>query len=54
LVRAGMGVALIPEYWLPANADDVRCRYLSNPVRYMRFIIHRIRKILKSRTYLQF
>ena len=31
LVRAGMGVALMPEYSLPANADDVRCRYLSNP-----------------------
>ncbi len=31
LVRAGMGVALMPEYSLPANSDDVRCRYLSNP-----------------------
>jgi LysR family transcriptional regulator, hydrogen peroxide-inducible genes activator len=31
LVSAGMGVALMPEYSLPANADDVRCRYLSNP-----------------------
>lgn len=31
MVRSGMGVALMPEYSLPANADDVRCRYLSNP-----------------------
>ncbi|GAB6142487.1 LysR family transcriptional regulator [Methylosoma difficile] len=31
LVRAGLGVALMPEYSLPANTDDVRYRYLSNP-----------------------
>ncbi len=31
LVRTGMGVALMPEYSLPLNADDVHCRYLCNP-----------------------
>ncbi|WP_394753616.1 LysR family transcriptional regulator [Crenothrix sp.] len=31
LVRASMGVALMPEYSLPLNADDVQCRYLCNP-----------------------
>ena len=31
LVRAGLGVALMPEYSLPAHADDVRHRCLSNP-----------------------
>jgi DNA-binding transcriptional LysR family regulator len=31
LVRAGMGVALMPEYSLPPNADNICCRYLSNP-----------------------
>jgi LysR family transcriptional regulator, hydrogen peroxide-inducible genes activator len=31
LVRTGMGVALMPEYTLPLNADDVHCRYLCNP-----------------------
>jgi LysR family transcriptional regulator, hydrogen peroxide-inducible genes activator len=31
LVRAGMGVALMPEYSLPEKTDDVRCRYLCNP-----------------------
>jgi LysR family transcriptional regulator, hydrogen peroxide-inducible genes activator len=31
LVRAGLGVALMPEYSVPANAGDVRCRYLCNP-----------------------
>jgi LysR family transcriptional regulator, hydrogen peroxide-inducible genes activator len=31
LVRAGLGVALMPEYSLPANTDDVCCRYLCDP-----------------------
>lgn len=31
MVRAGIGVALIPEYTLPENALDVRYRYLSDP-----------------------
>lgn len=31
LVRADLGVALMPEYTLPLNAEDVKCRYLSNP-----------------------
>jgi LysR family transcriptional regulator, hydrogen peroxide-inducible genes activator len=31
LVRTGMGVALMPEYTLPLNADDVQSRYLCNP-----------------------
>jgi LysR family hydrogen peroxide-inducible transcriptional activator len=31
LIRAGMGVALMPEYCLPAKTDEVRFRYLANP-----------------------
>jgi LysR family transcriptional regulator, hydrogen peroxide-inducible genes activator len=31
MVRAGIGVALMPEYTLPATAEDVTCRYLSDP-----------------------
>jgi len=31
MVRAGIGVALMPEYTLPKNADDVKFRYLSEP-----------------------
>lgn len=31
LVRADLGVALMPEYSLPLNAEDVKSRYLSNP-----------------------
>ena len=32
MVRAGLGVALIPEYTLPKDADDVNYRYLLDPV----------------------
>lgn len=31
MVRAGIGVALMPEYTLPKDADDVHYRYLSDP-----------------------
>jgi DNA-binding transcriptional LysR family regulator len=31
MVRAGLDVALIPEYTLPKDADDVNYRYLSDP-----------------------
>jgi LysR family hydrogen peroxide-inducible transcriptional activator len=31
MVRAGIGVALVPEFTLPANATDVKFRYLSDP-----------------------
>jgi len=31
LIRADLGVALMPEYTLPLNAQDVQCRYLANP-----------------------
>lgn len=31
MVRAGIGVALLPEYTLPLYADDVAYRYLCNP-----------------------
>jgi LysR family hydrogen peroxide-inducible transcriptional activator len=31
LVRADLGVALMPEYTLPLNSEDVQYRYLCNP-----------------------
>ncbi|MDD2802145.1 MAG: LysR family transcriptional regulator substrate-binding protein, partial [Methylococcales bacterium] len=31
MVRAGIGVALMPEYTLPKHADDISFRYLSEP-----------------------
>lgn len=31
MVRNGIGVALMPEYSLPKDADDVKYRYLSDP-----------------------
>ena len=31
MVRAGIGVALIPEYTLPRDAEDVRFHYLEDP-----------------------
>lgn len=31
MVRAGLGVALMPEYTLPLNAQDISHRYLSDP-----------------------
>lgn len=31
LVRAGMGVALLPEYSIPQNCGDINWRYLVNP-----------------------
>ncbi len=31
LVRAGMGIALLPEYSIPKNCGDINWRYLVNP-----------------------
>jgi LysR family hydrogen peroxide-inducible transcriptional activator len=31
MVRANIGVALMPEYTLPRNAEDVKSRYLADP-----------------------
>ena len=31
LVRAGMGIALLPEYSIPQNCGDINWRYLVNP-----------------------
>lgn len=31
LVRTGMGIALLPEYTIPANCGDIAWRYLVNP-----------------------
>ena len=41
MVRAGIGVALMPEYTLNNHADDIHYRYLSDPTHYKPDLCHK-------------
>ncbi|GAB6139312.1 LysR family transcriptional regulator [Methylosoma difficile] len=49
MVRAGIGVALMPEFTLPKQAADIQCRYLSDPeINRQLYAIHSQQSIKKA------